>query len=91
MKKRVNIKVKGKVQGVFFRANTTEKARNLSISGWVANMPEGSVYIVAEGETAHIDSFIEWVRQGPKLSRVDSIELTEGKLEDFDGFEIRHT
>ena len=54
-------------------------------------MPEGSVYIVAEGETAHIDSFIEWVRQGPKLSRVDSIELTEGKLENFDGFEIRHT
>ena len=90
MKKRINIKVSGKVQGVFFRANTTEQARKLSISGWVANMPDGSVYIEAEGEESQMDLFLDWLRKGPQLSRVDELEQSAGQVENFEGFEIRY-
>lgn len=75
MRKRVHVFVSGRVQGVFFRAHTQEKARTLGLSGWVRNFPDGRVEIVAEGEEGKIDSFLVWVRVGPSAARVEGVQV----------------
>lgn len=57
---RVRLRIKGRVQGVFFRASAKESAMNLGITGWVKNQPDGTVETVAEGEQEALDRFIEW-------------------------------
>jgi acylphosphatase len=59
------IHVKGYVQGVGFRWNTVKAARNFGIKGFVKNMPDGSVYIEAEGSTKALKDFVEWCKNGP--------------------------
>ena len=82
------ITVKGKVQGVFFRASTQEKAEELDLSGFVQNEPNGDVYLEAQGE--RVEELITWVQAGgPKMARVDEAIITEGKGHMFIGFKIR--
>lgn len=66
----LRIKVTGKVQGVFFRASTKEKADQLGIKGWVRNEPDGSVLIEAEGEKSVLHEFKEWCSVGPSSAHV---------------------
>jgi len=73
--KRVRVVVHGDVQGVGFRAATLYEARQLGVSGWVRNLRDGSVEAYAEGEPAAIDRLITWLRRGPSLSRVTSIDI----------------
>jgi acylphosphatase len=89
--KAVKISVKGKVQGVFFRASTKKRAQTLSITGWCKNETDGSVLIYAEGSEAEIDVFIDWCQQGPELAIVKDlrVELIRKPL-GFIDFEIRH-
>lgn len=74
-KVRVEISVFGIVQGVGFRYFTRSYARKLNINGFVENMPDGSVHIVAEGDKKAIEDFIEIVKKGPYGARVDRVEV----------------
>ncbi len=90
MVKRANLFVSGDVQGVFFRANTKEKAEALGLVGWVANMPGGSVNILAQGEEADLTELINWCRSGPGFAKVDKVEVKWEKVKDeFKNFEIK--
>ncbi len=82
MQKAVSIKVSGKVQGVGFRYHTKQIADELKVSGYVKNMPDGSVYIEAAGTDWAIDQFTEWCKQGPSWARVDEFKI--GKLPLFE-------
>ncbi len=76
MKKRVVLKIYGKVQGVFFRDSAQRKAKELNLSGWVRNEPDGTVQIVAEGEEKDLKELIEWCRVGgAEYARVDKVNI----------------
>lgn len=83
------IKVKGKVQGVFYRASTQAKAKELGLNGWVANEEDGSVLIEAEGEVQKLDKLLEWCRQGPGAAVVNDVEYEETEPQAVSGFEIK--
>lgn len=83
----LNIKIYGLVQGVFFRAEAKEEADKLGLTGFVKNMPDGSVYIEAEGEKNKLDKFIKWCNKGPMMARVEKVEVLEGSLKNFSKFE----
>lgn len=80
--KRVRVKIFGEVQGVFFRANTKEKADELGIKGWVRNLPDMCVEALFEGEDSKVNEIINWCRKGPIGARVDRIEVKEEKFRD---------
>lgn len=71
--RRVQLSVRGRVQGVFFRASTERRARDLGVSGWVRNLPDGSVEVVAEGLEAALADLVRWCSVGPPGARVDSM------------------
>jgi acylphosphatase len=89
MKKGCSIHVSGKVQGVFFRASTKDKADELGVKGFVRNERDGSVYIEAEAEEGTLKLFIDWCKQGPRMARVDVCEVKELGVQNFSSFEIR--
>ena len=84
----VQIQVRGKVQGVWFRASTQRKANELNIKGIVKNLPNGDVYIEAEGEENDLDNFTKWCHQGSDHSRVDNVMISEMKIKSFKKFKI---
>lgn len=86
--KHLNITVKGKVQGVYFRVFTEQKAKSLGIKGHVKNLPDGSVYIEAEATPEVLDAFVQWCRKGSPLSKVEEVLLTEAALKHFADFGI---
>ena len=88
--RRVRLEIYGKVQGVFFRASTREKAREHGITGWVKNRRDGSVEAVCEGPDDAIDELIEWAHQGPTRARVDRVEsVDEEPTGEFTDFKVR--
>lgn len=84
----VSIRVTGKVQGVFFRASTKEKAIELGVMGTVRNERDGSVFIEAEGEEEILNQFISWCKIGPPHSVVTEVKIEEAKPKHFHTFEI---
>lgn len=85
----VNIRVFGRVQGVFFRKSAREKADELGLSGWVRNDRDGSVEIMASGEKDTLDQFIAWCKKGPPMASVESAEVDWLKgSQEFNGFSI---
>jgi acylphosphatase len=87
--KHIAIRVSGKVQGVFFRANTKTQADNFGLKGFVRNEPDGSVYIEAEGDEKSLDKFVQWCNKGPSFANVDACEVDEGELKNFSDFVIQ--
>lgn len=89
MKQAVQLKIKGIVQGVFFRQSTVEKARELDITGWVRNCEDGSVEIEAEGDENLLRAFVQWCHRGPRNAKV--IEVIEDKIElkEHPGFQVK--
>jgi acylphosphatase len=82
----VHLVIKGKVQGVFFRASTKEKAKESGIKGWVKNMPDGNVEVLAAGNKDQLENFIEWCRRGPKQAIVSDVIVSNAEeifLNDF--------
>jgi acylphosphatase len=75
--KRISILVSGKVQGVFYRASTEEKAKEIGLTGFVRNEPDGKVYIEAQGKQEQLDELVKWCKRGPERARVDEISLEE--------------
>ncbi|AKD02973.1 acylphosphatase [Pontibacter korlensis] len=89
-KKRVAMRVHGKVQGIFFRASTQEKAQELGLTGFVQNEPDGTVYLEAEGKTEALQQLEQWAHQGPRRARVEKVEVEEKEeLQGFEKFEQR--
>lgn len=82
------IQVIGKVQGVFFRASTKAVADQLGVKGRVCNMPDGSVYIEAEGDDFAMDSFREWCYEGPEKALVEEVTIEESSPQGFRNFEV---
>ena len=73
---RVHIRVKGRVQGVGFRAYVEHHANQIDdITGWVKNVGWDTVEVVAEGERVKIEKFIEFIKKGPSMSRVDESQI----------------
>jgi acylphosphatase len=70
-----HILVKGRVQGVFYRQSTREKAKALGLSGWVRNLPDGRVEIEASGPRTQLDALVDWSQDGPPHAAVDSIDV----------------
>ncbi|HVP94658.1 MAG TPA: acylphosphatase [Methanoregulaceae archaeon] len=91
MKRRVRIVVHGRVQGVCFRATVRDEAELEGISGWVRNLPGGSVEAVFEGDSPAIDRIIDFCRNSPSYSRVDYVDLNEEEYTgEFDSFIISY-
>jgi len=86
--KHLDIIVKGKVQGVFYRASTKAVADQLGIRGTVKNQPDGDVFIEAEGEPALLDMFLDWCKEGPEDAEVSALESHEGELKNYRNFEV---
>jgi acylphosphatase len=75
--KRVRVTVRGRVQGVGFRAATAREARHLGLSGWVRNLLEGDVEVEAAGDDAQVDALVAWLRHGPPPARVTGIDVAD--------------
>ena len=91
VQKQIHIFVTGRVQGVFFRQSTKVMAIKNNAKGWVRNLDDGRVEIVAQGETQDIDNLAHWCKTGPANSRVDEFELSEENVTDeFENFEVRY-
>lgn len=91
MKVRCHIFVSGRVQGVFFRANTQKVAQSLGVFGWVKNTEDGRVEVLVEGEKEKVEELINWLKRGPPLAKVEnlSIEWQEYKGE-YNDFQIKY-
>ncbi len=89
--KRAHLFIRGRVQGVFFRQSTYEKAIELGVSGWVRNLPDGRVEAVFEGGEEEVNKIIQWVKEGPPIAKVEEVEIKwEKPTGEFDGFQIRY-
>lgn len=87
---RLHLILSGRVQGVFFRAETRAKARQLGLVGWVKNLPDGSVEAVAEGPKEPLNQFLVWCRRGPAMAHVTKVtSLWEEATGSFEVFLIQ--
>jgi len=88
--KRVHLYVSGQVQGVFFRAETARRARQLGLGGFARNTPDGRVEAVFEGKPEDVDAMVAWCRSGPPLARVEQVDVAEEEPTGETDFRIRH-
>jgi acylphosphatase len=87
---RVAVRVRGMVQGVGFRYFTHRTARSLDLTGWVKNLPDGTVAAVFEGPRSDVEAAVEALRRGPAGSRVERMEVDRQVYRgEFEGFEVR--
>ncbi|QHS57840.1 acylphosphatase [Mucilaginibacter sp. 14171R-50] len=86
--KHLDITVKGKVQGVFFRAGAKAVADQLGVRGFVKNEPNGDVFISAEAEDVLMEMFLEWCQEGAEHAVVTGVETREGELKNYRNFEV---
>lgn len=86
--KAIHLVIHGKVQGVFFRKYTKEKAQSLKLKGTVKNLPNGSVDIIAQGDEDRLRIFIEWCHRGSPASKVENVEAIHIAIGDYIDFEI---
>ncbi len=84
-----HILIKGKVQGVFYRATAKKEADKMGITGWVRNTSEGNVEIMASGNEAQLELFKEWCKKGPQRAIVGELLVTDTEEISFQQFEIR--
>jgi acylphosphatase len=91
MKKAIHAIVKGRVQGVYYRASTRNKAKSLELTGWVKNLPNGDVEFLAIGEEDMLDELIKWAWDGPDYAQVtEVITETLEYIPDFKDFSVRY-
>jgi acylphosphatase len=75
--RRVRLEITGIVQGVFFRESARREATRLGLTGFVRNEPDGSVTAEAEGDSTHLDGFVEWCGRGPPFAEVERIRIVD--------------
>ena len=87
---RAEVRVSGRVQGVWFRQSTKNTADQHGIKGWCRNTPEGSVEAVFEGEETTVKTVVDWCRSGPNMAQVDDLQVEwKTPTGEFDRFSIR--
>ena len=72
--------VSGRVQGVFYRASTRNRARELSLTGYARNLPDGRVEVLACGEAQAVQALVDWLWQGPPAAKVSAVEVSEVEM-----------
>ena len=89
---RTHLTIEGRVQGVGYRANTRRMANQLGLKGWVRNLRDGRVEIVAEGDEEMIDRLIQWCYRGPTSAYVSKVTIEKyTPTGEFNGFHIKST
>ena len=88
--RRVRLRIRGRVQGVFYRDSTQREAQRLGLYGWVRNRSDGSVEAVAQGPPERVAALIDWCHEGPPLARVAEVNVIEesGDTDELE-FEVR--
>ena len=86
----LQLRIRGRVQGVGYRWSMLQEARRLGLCGWVRNRHDGSVETVVAGPPAALQDIVAWAHRGPALARVESVEVLQAQGS-FDGFEQRPT
>lgn len=84
----VHLVIKGKVQGVFYRATAKKVAQDLGLTGWVKNTNDGNVEATATGDEGQIKAFADWCAKGPSGALVTAVDVNYVALEDFEDFSI---
>jgi acylphosphatase len=86
----VHVRVSGRVQGVYYRAFTMDKAKALGVNGWVRNLPGGGVEAVLEGERQKVGELLKSMKAGPSGSMVLGMEFSEIECKGYQDFEIEY-
>ena len=86
---RVHVFVSGRVQGVYYRATTRERAQKQGVDGWVRNLDDGRVEAVFEGPEADVEAMVEFCHEGSERANVTDLEIEDEDPEGIDGFEVR--
>ena len=85
--KRLHVIVRGRVQGVYYRASAQREAKRLGLTGWTKNRHDTAVEVVVEGEEDQVKDFLSWAQTGPSTARVEKTETRwrsyTGEFEDF--------
>jgi acylphosphatase len=84
----VRVVIAGQVQGVFFRTTCAHLAREVGVSGWIRNRPEGDVEAVFEGPDDAVERLVAWCHEGPSHARVTRVEVSDEPPSGRAGFEI---
>ena len=88
---RAHVIITGRVQGVFFRVETQRAAEGFGVSGWVRNKRDGTVEAVFEGRQKDVDATLNWCRQGPRMARVDKVDINwQDYTGEFDRFDVTY-
>ena len=85
---RARVRVRGRVQGVFFRVEIRDRARSLGLVGWVRNCSDGSVEAVFQGEPERVQSMVDWCGRGPSGASVDSVDVNWEEPTDEAAFRV---
>lgn len=85
----VQLTVRGRVQGVFFRDSTRREATRRAVAGWATNQPDGSVEVVLEGSPGDVRELVAYIEAGPGHAEVSDVQLTPRAAEGLNGFEVR--
>jgi acylphosphatase len=85
-----HVRISGRVQGVFFRDSTRQKAEELGLAGWVKNLPDGRVEAVFEGPSERVREMVRWCEEGPRNASVEDVDSDfENSGGDLEVFEVR--
>ncbi len=86
---RRRVRVRGRVQGVFFRESTRRVAEREQVAGWIVNRPDGTVEAVFEGEAPAVERLVAFCRRGPDQAQVEGVEESAETPEGLTSFEVR--
>jgi acylphosphatase len=88
---RAHVIIHGRVQGVCFRLETQKAARQCGAVGWVRNLPDGNVEAVMEGPGEAVEVLLNWCGQGPRMARVDKVDIKrEFYIGEYESFEVTY-
>lgn len=85
----IHCMVSGRVQGVWFRKSTQDKANELGLTGWARNLSDGRVEVFACGEKDKLQELHQWLHQGPELAQVTDVTYEEKEWQDFERFGVK--
>ena len=89
-KERLRLVIRGRVQGVWYRASARDRAEALGMTGWVRNLHDGSVELVAEGGGEAVEHLFGWCREGPPLAQVSRVEQERSPATgEFSAFDVK--
>jgi acylphosphatase len=87
----IHLHIRGRVQGIFYRASARQEAKRLGLTGWVRNCPDGSVELLAQGPRPLCEELLRYCHEGPPGAQVDEIDVSWGEPSaECAGFDIRY-